>query len=163
EHVQGAVRPLAHAANAGVQLGQQPLFADDALTVEYQADECAAHELGDEEIVLPRGKELAFVEGDARRGDVRRPEIDRLLHAFLRRLVFVDRLARVLAAVADRREAVVLPLLDGIDFVAAARPVLARPQLAGAWMNRDALDVAKPEGVDFRMRAGSRGERVVLR
>jgi hypothetical protein len=112
---------------------------------------------------VPRRKQLPVVERDAGRRDIGRPEIDRLLHSVLRGLVTVDRLARVFAAVADHGKPVVLPLLHRVDLVAAARTVLARPQLAGARMNRHALDVAKAERVDLRMRAGAGDKRVVLR
>jgi hypothetical protein len=70
-------------------------------------------------------------------------------------LVAVDRLARVVASVADHREAVVSPLLDRVDLVAASRTVLARPQLSGARMNRHSLHVSEAERVDLGVRAGA--------
>src|SRR5262249_49620759 len=97
----------------------------------------------DEQIAVPRGKHLARVERDAAGRDVRRPEVHGLLETGLRRFVAVDRLAGVVASVADDREAVVLASLDLVDLVAAARTVLGGPQPAGLRMNRDAAFVAE--------------------
>src|SRR5262249_57932263 len=78
-------------------------------------------------------------------------------------LVAVDRLACVLPAVSDHGKAVVPSFLDLVDLVAAARAVLARPQRAGARMNRHALHVSEAEREDFWMRARTAHEGVVLR
>src|SRR5262249_24328846 len=117
----------------------------------------------DEQIALPGRKQLAVVERDACRRDVRRPEVDGLFHAVLGGLVAVDGLAGILAPVADDWKAVVLALRDDRALVAAARAVLARPQPAGARLNRDALHVAEADRVNLGMRAGVSDERVVFR
>src|SRR6185295_5409169 len=62
---------------------------------------------------------------------------------------------------ADHRKAVVPALLDGVDLVAAAWPMLARPECAGARMNRHALYVSEAERVDLGMRAIAAGKRIV--
>src|SRR5262249_59354374 len=100
EHVQRSLGTLVHAADARIQLRQQSLFADDTLVVQDQAYERAADERRDEEVAAPRREQSAGVERDAGRCDVGRPEIHRLLHAFLRRLVAVAWLPGALAAVA---------------------------------------------------------------
>src|SRR5438093_10548142 len=163
-HVERAVRTFADAADPGVELGQQPLLADDPLVLQHEPNEPSPDQRRHEQIALPRRKKLPHVEADARWCDVGRPELNGLLHALLRRPVVVDRLSRVLASVADRGKAVVPALLDHVDLVAASRPVLARPQPAGAWMNRHALHVSEAERVNLGMHAaGAAGKGVVLR
>src|SRR5207237_5076944 len=98
-----------------------PLLGYHVIAVEHEADERASDERRDEQIALPCRKQSAKVEADACGRDVRRPEVHRLFHPGLRRLVAVDRLAGILAAVADHRKAVVLGFLDEIDLVADAR------------------------------------------
>ena len=56
----------------------------------------------------------------------------------------------IFAAMADRRPAVIATLLRDVDFVAAAWPVLMRPDLAGSRMHRHALRVAVADGIGFR-------------
>src|SRR4029077_20156306 len=102
-----AVGPFTDAADPAVEISQQPFLADDALVFEDEANERLRRKRRDEEIALPRRKQLPGVEADAGRRDVGGPEVHRLLHPRLRRLVAVDWLAGVLAAVADRREPVV--------------------------------------------------------
>ena len=95
---------------------------------------------------LPRqaGNMAAGVERHPGGRDRGHPVPDRLLHAGLLRAL-VDLGAAVVDAVADHRPAVVLALLDDVDLVAAARPVLVLPQLAG---RRDAARV--PASCDGR-------------
>src|SRR5262245_40180596 len=104
---------------------------------------------------MPRRKEPPRIERDAGRRDVGRPEVHGLLHPVLGGLVAVDRFPRVLPPEANHRKAVVLSLVDDVDFVAAARSVFARPEFAGSRMDGDTLDVAEAERVDFRMRPGA--------
>src|SRR5262245_2801016 len=111
---------------------------------------------------MPRGKEPPRIKRDAGRRDIRRPEIHGLLHAVLGGLVAVDRFPRILPPEANHRKAVVLSLVDDVDLVAAARSVFARPEFASSGMNGDTLDVAEAERVDFRMRPGAAGKRVVF-
>ena len=71
----------------------------------------------------------------------------------------------VFAAMADRRPAVIAALLRDVDLVAAARPVLMRPDLAGLRVHRHALRVAVADGIEFRRPAIGLpgGMRVVVR
>ena len=94
------------------------------------------------------GNEIARVDGQAARRDDRVPVVDRLLEPLgLRRLV--DRLARILLAVADRRPAVVLAALDEVELVAAARAHLDDPQPV-LRVERRREDVAVAERPDLR-------------
>src|SRR5262245_63596086 len=52
-HVERAVGTLAHVADARIELGEEPLFADHTLAVQHEPDEVFADERGDEEIALP--------------------------------------------------------------------------------------------------------------
>src|SRR5262245_58054473 len=88
--IERAVRPLVDASNPTLELAQETLLGDDAVAVHHEASERPADQFGDEEIPVPLGKQFAVVKGDAGWGDVGRPEIHRLLHPFLRRLVAVD-------------------------------------------------------------------------
>src|SRR4029450_13115862 len=71
--------------------------------------------------------------------------------------------AAVVDAIADHRPAVVLALLDQVDLVAAARPMLVLPDLAARRMASEALGVAMAVAPDFRLRALPADERVVRR
>ena len=73
------------------------------------------------------------------------------------------RRAVVVHAVAGRRPAVVLALLDHVQLVAAARAVLARPQRAGRRIDVEALRVAVAVAPDRLHGARRVHERVVLR
>src|SRR5262249_59617436 len=57
-------------------------------------------------------------------------------------LALVDLGAVVVDAVADPWPAVILALLDEVDLVAAARPVLVLPQLPGHGVEREPLGIA---------------------
>jgi hypothetical protein len=92
---------------------------------EHETHQVLACERRHEQVAVPAGEHLAGVERDPRWRDVGRPEVHRLLHARLHGLVAIDRLAVVVAPVADDWEAVVLALLDLVDLVAATRTVLA--------------------------------------
>src|SRR4051812_48096042 len=109
-----------------------------------------ARQLPHEQIAVPRRKQAAGIERDAGWRDIGSPEIDGLLHAFLHRLIVVNRLSIVLVAVPNNRKPVVSALLDDVDLVTAARPVLAGPELPGARVNRDALHIPESEREDFR-------------
>src|SRR5262245_20293987 len=114
-----------------------------------------------EQAASPLGKQPARVEADAGRCDVRRPEVDGLLHPRLRGLVAVDRLAVVVVSVPDYREAVIPASRDRVDLVAAPRAVFACPQLAGMRMKRHTLIVSNTQRKDFRPYVGSPNERIV--
>src|SRR5688572_28762097 len=74
-----------------------------------------------------------------------------------------DQAGRVVDAIADDRPAVVLALLDAIQLVAALRPMLVRPQVAGLRVDDEALRVAMAVAPDLRARALATDERVVRR
>src|SRR5438552_2543258 len=74
-----------------------------------------------------------------------------------------DRSLVVVLAVRAQYPPVVLARLDAIQLVAAARPELRGPDLAGHRMQRQAGRVAMTERVDLRSKACLADERVVLR
>src|SRR5690606_2878473 len=121
DDVERAVRTLAHVADAPAALGEQVLLALHLRLLEHQPDELAVLQAADEETAFPLGERLARVELRARRRDDRVPVVHGLLEARLRSHGARDRLARVLLAVRDERPAVVLPPLDEVELVAAAR------------------------------------------
>src|SRR5262245_7380757 len=92
-------------------------------------------------MAAPSREQAAVVEGEPRRRDRRHPVPDRLLHAALLRAL-VDLGAAVVDAVADHRPAVILALLDKVDLVAAARPMLVLPQLSGDGVERKPLGIS---------------------
>src|ERR1044071_1744380 len=112
DHVERAVRPLAHVADALVAVGEQVLFAHHAVAFDDQPHQTFLHQRADEYIPAPRGEGRPRVELRARRRDDRVPVVDRLLQALARGDVARDRLARILFAVGDDGPAVVLALLD---------------------------------------------------
>ena len=89
--------------------------------------------------------------------------LHRLLHALPMRARVDGQTGRVVHAESDHRPAIVLARLDAIQLVAALRPVLVGPQIAGLRMNRQALHVAMAVAPDFRPRAGAGHERIVRR
>src|SRR5262249_2676407 len=117
---------------------------------------------GDKEVALPCRKEFSGVERDSCWSDIRCPEVDRLFHALLNGLVAVDGLSVVFVSVADHWKPVMLAFIHGIDFVTAARSMLAGPQFAWARIDGDTLHVSKAERVDFRVCVGPANKRVVL-
>ena len=82
--------------------------------------------------------------------------------SWLRRPIAVDRLAVVVASIADHWEPVVLSFLDHVDLVAAAGAVLARPQPARAGMQRKTLIIADAEREDLGPRACTTDEGIVF-
>ena len=54
-----------HSANSGIELGEEPLFADDPLAVQHEPNEMSRGERRNEQIALPRGKRFAGVEADS--------------------------------------------------------------------------------------------------
>ena len=94
------------------------------------------------------------VEGHARRGDGRVPHPHRIDMAGKAVVVADAPPGDIFAAMADRRPAVIRPAItaraDDVDLVPAARPVLMRPDIAGARMHRHALRVAVADGEDLR-------------
>ena len=163
QHVERAVGSFADAADAAIEIRQQTLFADDPIVLEHEPDERFADERRDEQVALPRRKKFSAIERDASPRDIGRPEIHRLLHPLLSRLVAVDRLTAVLPPVADDRKAVVLSFRHRVDLVAAARSVFARPQHARAGMNRNTLNVSDADRENLGARAAATDERVVGR
>src|SRR5262249_5360301 len=83
-------------------------------------------------------------------------------HPILYGLIAVDRFSCVLMSITDHGKAVVLALLNRIDFIAAARPVLAGPQLSRAWIDRHSLDVPETQRKNFGVRYRLAAQRVVL-
>ncbi|HNQ08444.1 MAG TPA: hypothetical protein PKH97_14805 [Tetrasphaera sp.] len=100
-----------------------------------------APERADESVPFPSRKGVARVERHAGRRDRGIPEEDRLLHAVLVR-ADADLRAGIIDAIGDDRPAVVLALLGTIDFIAATRAMLRRPELARVRMQSRALHVA---------------------
>src|SRR5690606_16595966 len=98
DHVQQAVRTLAHVANAPAPILQQRLAAqlfevlvhDDALELARGRDLAVAH-AADEEIALPARKAIARVERHARDRDRRYPRHDGVDHALAMELVGLER------------------------------------------------------------------------
>src|SRR5215831_885447 len=127
QHVHRVVQPLRDAANPRVEIREQTFFGDDAIVLEHETYQRLSRKRRHKKVAAPFRKTRSAVKRDPRWRDVRRPEVHRLLHPWFRGLVAVDWPAGVLAAVADSGKAVILPLLDGVDLVAAARAMLARP------------------------------------
>src|SRR5690606_1089622 len=95
-----------------------------------------------------------------RRRDGRDPVVHGLLHPLAVR-GDVDRVAAVVDPVADDGPAVVAAGPDEVELVAAARPLLVLPELAGFRMDGEALRVAVAVAPDLGQRALAVHERVV--
>src|SRR5262249_54051189 len=154
QHVNGAVGPDANIANAGLQIDQQRLFGDYLIVDDGEPVEHLGAQAADENAALPLRKQVGVVEGEAGWSDHRIPVVDRFLHAFLMRDAFADCGARIIDTVDNYGPAVVLPLFDDVQFVAAAGTVLVLPQAPGLRIECEAFLAASAGGPDFGQNAG---------
>src|SRR5262244_578405 len=159
---QRAVRPVANIANAFAQPLQQTLLLAHLVPVDFELHQKLAGQRADEQVAAPGRQQTAGVERHPGRRDRGHPVLERLLHALLVRAL-VDPGAVVVDAVADHWPAVVLAFLDDVDLVAAARPVLVLPRLAGGGMEREPLCIAVAVAPDLRLGAGAADEGIVRR
>src|SRR5262249_51260672 len=144
-----------------IEIREQSLFARDPSVLQDEAEERFAGEGGYEQIGAPFRESGAVIKGDPGGRDIGRPGVHGLLPPGLRGPVAVGRFAAVLPAVADHGEPIVPPLVDRVDFVAAARTMLARPEPARARLDRDALHVAQTDRIDLVPGTGAADEWVV--
>src|SRR5262245_49575483 len=147
---QRAVRPVANIANAFAQTLQEALLVDHLVAVELEPHQKLADQRADEEVAAPGRQQTAGIERHPGRSDLGYPVLERLLHALLVRAL-VNPGAAVVDAVADHRPAVILALLDEVDLVAAARPMLVLPQLSGDGVEREPLGIAVAVAPDLRL------------
>src|SRR5687768_15604965 len=84
QQIDRAIGPLAHVAYRPVFVRQQPLLRNHLLAIELEAHEVVRLVTTDEEVALPRGKQVRRVERHPARGDDGVPIVDRLLHPRLR-------------------------------------------------------------------------------
>src|SRR2546423_1073505 len=155
--VESAVGSFRHIAYASVLAFEQTFLADDAATVEHDALKTSPGEAAEEVVALELLKGGAAVERPARGRAGGRVFEQRRLHALLRRAVVYD------------GPAVVLPLLDDVQLVAAAGAVEARGAVLGleqeirAGLPVNALRVAVAVRPDFGAHILLTDERVVGR
>src|ERR1700722_1329290 len=160
---EGAVGRLLDFADALVQVFQQVLFGDDFVTVENEANQAFRAHPTDQDVAFPLRKHVARVEDQCARRDVRIPEIDRLLDAFLLcQALARDEVAVVAAAVADIGPAIVSAGLDDADFVSAAGAVLDHPEFARGGIDRGTFGIAMTVGIRFGQHRRLIEERIVL-
>src|SRR5215468_6880238 len=159
---QRAVGPVANIANAFAQPLQEALLLDHLVAVELEPRQELADQRADEEAAAPGRQQIAGMERHPGRSDRGHPVLERLLHALLVRAL-VDPGAAVVDAVADHRPAVILALLDEIDLVAAARPMLVLPQLSGHGVEREPLGIAVAVAPDLRLGGRLADEGIVRR
>src|SRR5262249_10559259 len=138
------------------------LLVHDLAVLDHESPQLLADEAAEKEVVLPAREAVARVERDAARRERGRPLDDGALHS--RRFGLVaDRRAVVVDAVGHRGPAVVLPGLDAVELVAAARAVLGLPELPRDGVERETLRVAVAVAPDRRVRSGPADEGVVFR
>src|SRR5262249_47994086 len=117
----------------------------------------------DEHGAFPALEAIARVENKTRWADRRNPEHARAVHAGAEPRLIGNLRSGVVPAGRHERPPVVVTRPEDIDLVAAHRPNLSLPELAGLRMNRQAVAVAVPVGEDLRPRAGPADERIVRR
>src|SRR6266571_389754 len=169
EDIQESVRTLAHVANAILKLAQQRLAMElFPLLVEIDAHELTGPrhlsltQSAGEEVSLPGGKPVARVEREARCGNRRDPEDNRLFHPFLEHPVVHAR-AEIEASRVDDGPSVVLSGMEDVDLVAAIRPVLAFPDIAGERIHGQADHVAVAHRIDLGPITRATDKRIVWR
>ena len=122
-----------------------------------------AAQRADEEVALPARVAVAGQKRQSRRRNRRNPVSQRRCDVGAFGAIADLRADAVVAAVGDDGPAVVGAGRGHVEFVAALRPVLHRPQLAGRRMQRCALDVAVAVAPDLRLGILALHERVVGR
>src|SRR6266540_34152 len=152
--VDGAVGAVLHFAQAAKFADEEGLGVEDAARVcgvETHAHETLADQAGEEEVALQRGELRAGDEGRAGWGDGGREFQQRRDHPFARHLVV------------DDGPAVILSLLDDVDFVAAAGAVEPGGAVLGLELQTrprlpvQTLRVSMAVGEDGRTREGIAG------
>src|SRR6185369_2790885 len=151
QHVQIAVRPLTHVANALMKL-RQNRFSLDGLTLLVERDatdvtgatRSSLNHRADERIALPLREPIASVERDAG-GRQRWNEVDERRLEVRTRGGVADRGAVVVPSESHERPPVVAPGFDDVDLVAAERPVLGFPDRTGRGMQGQPLRAAVTE------------------
>src|SRR3569833_1792543 len=121
EHIDRAVRPHSHVADAGLEFSQQRLLGHHLDVLELLAIDADAAQAVREQAAAPLREKPAVIISQARRGDHRVPVIDRLLHALLGGLAFEHRAAGIIDAVGNDGPAVI-PALPAAAALLAAAP-----------------------------------------
>src|SRR5688572_10697927 len=161
DDIERAVRSLPNVTNPLRASDEQVLFTRHSLAIQPQAHEAALPKRADEQAVAPVRKGIASIELRAGGSDHRVPVIDRLLHSLTRRRRTAYGIASILDAVGLHRPAVVLALLDEVQFIATACPVLDDPVLS-VRVEGGRLRIAVSERPDLGLRSIATGERVVI-
>src|SRR6185436_10245795 len=161
EEIDQPVRALDDGADALARRDDVALLVAHAPVREPKADEAPRLERADQQVTPPVAKRITGVEGRAGRRDDRIPVVHGGLHPRPGRS-HADLRARIVDAVRDDRPAVVLPGLRLVELVAAARPVLHRPQPT-LRVEGGRLDVAMAVRPDLGPRACAPDERIVFR
>src|SRR3569833_2257224 len=121
EHIDRAVRPHSHVADAGLEFSQQRLLGHHLVVLELQAIDADAAQAAREQAAAPLREKPAVIISQARRGDHRVPVIDRLLHALLGGLAIEHRAAGIIDAVGNDGPALI-PALPAAAALLAAAP-----------------------------------------
>src|SRR5687767_12149754 len=135
----GALRDVAYAP---AELRQQALLVEHVLAFDFQAHERGCRQSADEQVAFPLRESLTAVEKHAGRGDDRGPGINRVLHSGGIFLAGADRRAVIVHSVRHDGPSIVFAGLGNIDLIAALRPMLDFPQLAGFGVKGRGLYVA---------------------
>src|SRR5690606_4538412 len=106
------------------------LLARDALAIDLETHQTGVDQATDEEAAAPAGESVAGIELGTGRCYDGIPVVLRLLEAAWSRRCVAHRVAGVFQAVGLDRPAVVLPALDQVELVTAARAVLDDPEAA---------------------------------
>src|SRR5690606_2077924 len=160
-YVREAVRAERDIADTAHAL-QNDVVAYDLSVLDLQQMELLFRQAAGEQAITPLREMLAGVERNRRDRDRWRPLMSRRLNPFLEG-AFADDRAVVIDAEAHDRPAIVQRWANEIDFVAAARPMLGGPELAGDRMHGETLRVAMAVAPDRGHRTGSADERIVWR
>src|SRR5580704_2351710 len=116
-----------------------------------------------EEATPPGCKLRPGVDDHPAGGNSRSPNPNRLLHAFMRCDTHADGSAGILPTIRDHRPAVVCAAMNQVEFVAAQRTMLVRPQLSSYGVHNQALRIAMSVAPDLRLRILGANERIVGR
>ena len=130
QHPQRAIGSLFHIADAVAHIPALGGFGA-AMAVKDDTVERPGPQAADEAVAVPLREGLrAVVEHQIARRDHRRP-IEHRLRQVGPRVGSGNRHAVIVVAKGDQRPAIILALLDQVQFVAAARAMLHFPQFAG--------------------------------
>ncbi len=164
DHINPAIRCLAHIADALRQVDQLALLTRHGLSTDSQSNQGLSAQSPRQQLARPARITVTLDEAQAAGRDGQRcPPLEWLLETGHRPVLANTGSSTVVAAIGHSWPAIVAPRLDSIDLIAALRAMFRGPQLARLGMHCQALDVAVTQAPDLGPGSWTTNKRVVGR